>query len=234
MWDKKTIWFLWLIVLPLGRNALGQSAFLEIGYGSFQMTSIKKFQAGLQGQLDFDAKTVDEFPSYFTFKGTALVYEVNDLAFGFSIGQVSTGGRISYADFSGSIKIDNNLRGFLLGPVVEYNLSESNSSQFNLTLNPYVNFTKHSLRAETILLQEVDVTTVAFESTNYGLEGGFNYRHFVGNFFVQGLAGFNFDLGGKIKSPQNRNAVLADESGNDVSSNWSGYRVSLGIGMRLQ
>lgn len=79
----------------------------KIGYGSFDMNDIKSIQKDVFNNLQINGtEIIESFPMFFDL---SLVYQApitNSMEFKFNLGFTSTGGRISYSDFSGYYTYD--------------------------------------------------------------------------------------------------------------------------------
>lgn len=103
----KYIILITLFLVPNNCFAQLNGVGFKIGYGSFDMNDIKSIQKDVFNNLQINgAEIVESFPMFFDL---SLVYQApitNSMEFKFNLGFTSTGGRISYSDFSGYYTYD--------------------------------------------------------------------------------------------------------------------------------
>ena len=108
-----------IIVFPIGNACSQTKVQISALYSSFYLNDIRKSQQNRLNYLPFEAKIVDDFPPYWGIKGKLLFQINNTLNIGVTEFLTSTGGRISYQDYSGSFLFDQNLILNSLGGTIE-------------------------------------------------------------------------------------------------------------------
>ena len=78
---------------------------LNVGYATFKMTDLKQMQKEQLSYMPVDAKITNSFPGYLNYSIDAVFYDSTYFV-GVLLGHTSTGGRINYTDYSGSITYD--------------------------------------------------------------------------------------------------------------------------------
>ncbi|RPH73856.1 hypothetical protein EHM76_04770, partial [bacterium] len=84
------------------------------GIGTYGLGDLKKLNEDLMMGLPVTPKIVNNFPPYPFFKFTAQ-WENEKLGLGLSVSHYSTGSRIHYADYSGSISMKQLIRSNSVG-----------------------------------------------------------------------------------------------------------------------
>ncbi len=226
--------FSFLVLLFLTQTVYAQKLFVEFGHGGFGMAEMKSFQQEIQNQLEFDARIIENFPAYYTVKGSLLFVDFEDVTIGFTGGTMSTGGRVSYGDFSGSYRADSELSATYFGLIGEHIFLKRNNLELTVNASPYINTSTLDFSTEFIIQDNRQVQLLTFVSTSLGVESGFTARYYFGPMFVQAFFGGNFNIGGDLELKTDRDAVLIDGAGEIVKTNWSGYRANIGIGINFK
>jgi hypothetical protein len=86
----------------------------RLGYGTYQMKSVTKFQNYILEESGLPGQIVNQFPGYINHK-IYLGLPSKWPQYKMYLGYVTTGGRISLADYSGKWNFDMLLNGFQLG-----------------------------------------------------------------------------------------------------------------------
>lgn len=228
---KKVILLVTLLQFILTNLSTAQTKlYAEIGYGGYDMPGMIDFQNGLKDQIPVNARTVEEYPDFMNLSLYSRITLDSVFSIGPFIRYQSTGGRVSYKDFSGSITLDNNISAFALGATSEMILQRKKMSYLALNLNAGVFFTQDKFEYKTLIYDEQESTSLVFNSTNFFLEPGVNYNlqliHPL-NIFV--AAGYCIDIGANLSPSGNRRAILANSEGQNVKSSWTGYRFGVGL-----
>lgn len=231
--NKSTPFILFLLT-SLTQGILAQDMAFEIGYGTYSMTDMKEFQQDILDDSDIaGAKVLENFPGFFQMKFSVIAYNFERFSVGVNIGLLSTGGRTYYADYSGSLRIDNKLNGTHLGIMGLFPFYKKNDFLIDLQLTPSLIFTTSQIESELIIGQNNDSEILDLVSTSITLETGFRLKYNFGKFFVGGFIGANLGLNNGLRLKSDRDALLVDNDGNNVITDWSGFRCSSFVGLSL-
>lgn len=207
-----------------------QSSFVfKSGLGTYLMTDLKANQDEILDQIPVDARKVDEFPPYLNFGIEGMTSFKNDLSIGFLFDFQSTGGRISYADFSGRIGIDHRISAIGLGIAVHKAFRETEKFIVMGNLEGSGLFTKMVIESNSEIGTVSSSEELEFEAISPALGGNIVFRRLLNNFFIQVSGGFQYDIGGKVKL-DNSEGVLLTPEGAPARTQWSGGRIEIGIG----
>jgi len=184
--------------------------------------------------MDIPLEIVQSFPS-----SVMLRYEVTrsfgKLQLGLSYANSATGGRLHYADYSGSATVDHIMDNSYFGVNIQYCLIQGahvgilQSNQLGMLQSSYET-------TETIKIwDEATSNHISFESTAYfiepGLEINFNLLDFINVGAYVGPKLFIYSL--PYHLPDNKDAKLTSGYNNFVKPDWIEANVALKIGVSL-
>ncbi len=226
--DFKTLFYLVIILFNFdlfAQHGIG----IELGYGTYSMEKMKDLQQYFIDNSGIPLTVNESFPSY-PYYQLKYSYTIEKSEFGGNLRYASTGGRISYADFSGSLILDQLLQLYSFG--VHYAHFVANDENWSIKLKGIVfyNYSNLNLDEELILYEEEAVESASFNSSGLSLvpliQG--DYRIFT-NVFLMANLGVDINL---IRQPfmldGEKDAIISIPEG-DLSPNWSGVRASIGI-----
>lgn len=213
--------------------AHGQKIAVEAiaGYASFQMHDLGRILHDYSSSSSFPQIVTDDFPPYFTY-GANIVYQSTSFSVGMNYIYLSTGGSANYQDYSGTLGFDQLVSAHALGLLGRVQLLEFRRFTMkgscllslyltNVVFKSYVSVSGIQEEEELDLASESIVLTPALNG-HYSIKGpvyvGFSVGHALG-------------IEGKVHLPNNRNAVLLDADGNTITTDWSGWRSELSIGV---
>lgn len=223
-------YFFYLIV-ALVQNVYSQQINFTTGIASYAMKSMKYHGENLQEDFPVDARFVAEFPVYIYYE-LSVTQRIRNCYVGGSISYGSTGARINYTDYSGSITADQNVRYFEFGPQFAVLLNpEATVSYFKFTLKPAVLFGRYDLVFATRIGDQFEKEDIGFNSINIALQPGLSYSHRILKKFDLTLhAGYNANLyKGDLIFRENDSLFLKDKKGDKVTLDWSGLRIGMGV-----
>lgn len=229
---------LWLISLfPCLSSAQNSSIYVDVSYGTFNMASSKDFlkelNDNLENSIGIPSQIMVDYPGN-------IIYEFgyssqwNKAELGFSVQKTSTGGKISYSDYTGEINIETLLVNYALSINALYKLSTEPALLVYGGINVGISTTDYNYS----LL--IDIYDNVLEKTNTNLS---SFNIFLGpellirkplfsnGFFVFGKIAYQQDIVGKLFLDTDDNAYLLNQSGDAVYTDWSGLRIGLGVGI---
>ena len=197
---------------------------------------------GIQNELlndiretNIPAEITESFPPYFGYEFGFLIPVTDTAGSTLSIGGFfehgSTGGRIHYQDYSGELSVDQLAVETSIGSLIDY---ETNVSEmFNFGLNFAVSYTSSSFSITSYLQvgDESQEEELNFSSSSFSFEPAI-----VPSMNLLGMR-FGISLSYLIYIPSNlefdqySEVYLINKSGDEVTINWSGFR--LGLQMRV-
>jgi hypothetical protein len=221
-----------LLFLTLVTNLNAQeniSISLDVNYNSFSQNSLKNFQNELSNDIsEIRLRVTDDFPSNI---GYTFGLKVKNINTNFFLFYNSTGGRLSYADFSGLIRVSQNLSAIGLGG--EYQLALDSKDSFFLNLRGFINFSSLNLESYSEIQNNISSEIIDFSSRDLGLGLAFMYEYPIAFFKIKFNVGYDFTFVGDIFLKDNDEAFLRDDNNENIKTNWSGLRTGLGVSIPL-
>lgn len=174
----------------------------------------------------------DEFPANV---GFTVGYTLKDINTSFFASYTSTGGKASYSDFTGLVRITEAVSGITVGGEYLVDLDKKNAikGDFNLGLWSFITFSNLEIESTSGLIGAIESSLLGFRSIDFGVGLRAIYEYPVAFFSLRLSLGFDAVLGGKYLFKENSEFHLEDNSGNPVKNGWRGLRSGLGISIPL-
>ena len=230
----KRIFLIAIIILPAHCFAQVHAS-LSTGLGGFAMNDMKKHQMELKAQFPVGVKVIKSFPSYW-FYDLSITGNVSDrVRVGGTIGFMSTGGRMDYRDYSGSIGCDQIATTWT--PAFRGDVLINPKSQWPVYYTTRIGaaFGLYELNAYSDINGDEDRNNIKFQSINAFIEPGFIVTHKVaGPLSVTVSAGYNIAVfKGKQKFSTDNSLFLLNNSNEKITLDWSGFRLGIGLSVNL-
>lgn len=205
---------------------------LSVGYGTYRMSNLKAFQKELLADFPEDSRITEDFPGYLYYDLTIAQPLSDQLRMGISATYGSTGGRLSYKDYSGEVTGNQLVR--YLGVGVPFKLSVYDNPDkelsLNLVLTPQVSMNWLTLEFYSRLNNQSDESRYKFRSLNFAIEPGISATKSFGLWEIDFFGGYNVNVvKGNLFFTKNEEAYLQDANGDPVKIDLSGLRFSLGV-----
>lgn len=224
---KKLIFYLLILSSYTNVTAQSDNIFIEFNYNTFFHSSLKSFQDEFVADItEVDVKQNNRFPSNI---GLTIGYHLNsintDLFFGFT----NTGGKISYSDYSGTIRLTQPLNGYYLGGIYHIPLVEKDKQHLSLGLKGVIIFSSLNIISYNELLNEITEQEINLNAIDFGGGVSLIYQYPISFVLLRASLGFDLVYGNKLFFSDNKNTFIENNSGKPVRTGWSGVRVGLGI-----
>ena len=206
----------------------GLSAVAEINYNSFSHKSLKDLQEQLT--RDFDGVTLVVNDDFGANVGYSIGLKMEDLGIQYFLSYNSTGGKVSYSDYSGVIRVTQLLQGYTLGAEYQKRLSkEESKTDFYLGGRAFVNYTTLGLKTYSEIYEYPESDSLDLESFDFGFGIRLNYDIPVWVVKLRLNAGYDVVFGGELKFSEDKDYSLEDNNGKRVKTGWSGFRSGIGV-----
>ena len=202
-----------------------------INYGSYSMKGLKDLQNTIL-QSEIPLEIVESFPSRIGFEASVL-RTFGNISVGLTASKASTGGRVSYADYSGSLNHDIIVNNTLAAIQLEYILSKKESWELLFTMRNGVAFNTMKYNTTLSLGNETDDLGAKFKSTNFAVSAGVGARFFFGSVFIQPEFRYETHVAKGDLHNSNDPDVALEVNNEKVQVGWDGLRLSLSLGYRL-
>lgn len=219
-----------ILFLCVVASATAQSTGFSVwtGVGTFQMSSQVDFQNALESVADLpvDLEPVYSFPPYWLY-GAGLVAKTSERsAIGLWFEYTSTGGRLSYKDYSATISLDQLLSVNHYGVQYQHRINRHPDWQFFVTGQVSAAFTEATVRSSLIMGTSQQQEELSMSSINFGLRPGvMMQRKWVGINW-QAALGYEFQHHGVMETGD---GLTLTASGEDVTAEWDGLRFRIGV-----
>ena len=207
---------------------------ISSGLGHYQLKEVRSLQQLVTTSLPVPAKITADFPDYWFYEGH-IKLQSNKLIGGLHVNFGSTGGRISYADYSGSYTGDQLLRYYSVLGSVGYRYALS-AKRLIVTgsLHAGALMGKMELADQLIIGDLVYNESDTYVHTNAVVEPhielGKEWKR-VELFFN---AGYQLTFkAGKAKLKSDKDQSLINTEGDPLQVRFDGYRIAFGIRYRL-
>ncbi len=212
-------------------KVLAQDLTLHTGVSFVSMSDMKSLRQQKLSDFNVDFKVTDDFPAYWQ-HGFSATWLINPkFRTGFQLYTTSTGGRATYADYSGKVVFDQSLKfvGLLLQG--EYVLTKDRRYE----IAGYTAVGQGVSWLETyyfeMIAENVKQERESYRSGNRVGELGFVAKYFLNDLlFISTRCGFQLNIPGKLID-SNGNSLYVYS--NEATANWTGLKINAGVGIRL-
>lgn len=216
----------------------GFSLKVESYYSTYNMNALKEAQNTsakiINSELQIPFKKVRTFPPYFSYQIVFGLTNNNLLEYGFIMNLSSTGARSDYSDYSGRYTIDYLIKANGFGLYIEQKKTLNNSFNFVFGIKGMYIHSYLKIAENLVLYSSKQSEKIDFESTSFGFTPylGFEYTYKI--FLLRFNIGYHVNFDGKLHLADNEHAYLKTANGSYITSNWSGARIGLSIGIKLE
>lgn len=205
------------------------------GFGMYSMNDLKEIQKGIGSSFPIQGQITDQFPGT-TYYEAGFIKDSEDRKpfYGLALLYMSTGGRVQYTDYSGSLTSDQLVS--CIGFSIPFGLILNPESTFKLRLDLRPGILLNSLEVtyEASIGSQTQNDATRFRSVNFFFQPTLNVERNLGSFTAFAGLGYHFSIvSGKVILEGNDNAYLLTPDGKQAGLNWSGVRVAVGIGYRI-
>ena len=202
-----------------------------VGYGSYNMSGMRKSQKDMVALSGLKALTNSDFPPYWLY-GVSISQRYDASRFGFSCESMSTGARSSIGDYSGAYYSDFRCSGLKIGFFIEKDFPfkierykmlsfgyRIEVGGFSSEVNQHIQITINGLDPST-QIKTLQLSTAApfFEPTGYA------------NGHIDRKTNIQFSLGYMLDIPPTLPISLSTHT---YPASWAGYRIKLGLVRQL-
>jgi hypothetical protein len=205
-------------------NLIGAS----FGGGTFSMNSTKEFNDDISSGLPFKTELTTNFPPYFFYKAEVL-HCFKNFALGVNVSSTSTGSRLSYADYSGSYKLDNVQHGLFAGIKILDGQAPGKVTGFNLGLECGVAFSKMKMDEKMKVFDQTISDSTRDNSMGLYVQPGVYY--FIvpkSHFRFSANVSYYFGIEKGYHLPNKKDAQLINpDTQKQIKPQWDGVRIGV-------
>ena len=206
----------------------GLSAVVETNFNSFSHNDLR----GLQQELieDIEGVTLRVNDDFGANVGYTVGVKVEDLGVQYFMSYNSTGGKISYSDYSGVVRVTQLLRGFTLGAEYQKRLTNVDSkTALHVGGRGFASHTSLGLKSYSEIYDYAESESIDMNSYDFGVGIRFNYDIPVWMVKLRLNAGYDLVFGGELKLSEDKDYALENSKGDRVKTGWSGFRSGIGV-----
>lgn len=228
---KKIITLLAIVTFCLSAKAQKVELFTNFDFGVLSHQSLKEFHNDLVEEIPFNnIKTTDNFDFNY---GFTVGLKFNKINTSFFYSSKVSGAKSSYVDYSGHIKLTNELQGATFGVIYGIDLQKLGKGDLSLGFKGLITNSKLTLKSENKILTIEDNSNFIFKSLDFGTGLTLVYEYPLRFMTLRTLFGFDYYLGGKLKFEEIDDAHLLNKNGDNVTTGWSGLNAGIGIEIPL-
>lgn len=206
------------------------SVFVEANYNTFSHSSLKSFQVEFINDVpDVPIKINDNFPANF---GFTLGYTIDVINTSLFFSYNTTGGKISYSDYSGKIRITQPLRGYTFGGSYLFKIFKE-SEKLHLGIKAFGTFSSLEINSYNELLDTINEESIKLNAIDLGAGVNLIYEYPISFFKIRAVFGYDLVFGGKLLFKENKDLYLENNNGDSVKTGWSGLRTGIGVSVPL-
>lgn len=227
-----------IVVIIFSLQASGQHKFNVLvgsGIGSYNHGDLRDWQNSIEGNWrNLGLETIDDFPSYVFYTGE-ISGEVVDR---FSVGLVyrfeSTGYKSSYADYSGHVQFQQELKMHGLGVVMRYDVLQQKKITVAAQLRTYYTKSTIDMQGELFLAPSNGYNeSLKYKSNSWIVSPGVDVSYALADrISVHATIEYSVDFKGKLELesfnfyPYPTLYFIPPEN---TETDWSGIRLGLGV-----
>lgn len=228
MLAKKYYLFLFIVFVNYS-NTFSQKleAFSNFKIGFLSHQSLKEFHNELTSDIPFDnIKTTDNFNSNHSFNFGIKLNKLNTSIF--YTHRVS-GAKSSYSDFSGYIRLTNELKGSTIGVMYEKELKRIRKGKLLAGFKVLLTFSNLLINSENKIANTINNDKLNFNSTDFGGGLELSYNIPIAFFTLKTSIGFDVYINGKLESNEIPNVHLINKNGDKITTGWTGFNAGMGL-----
>jgi hypothetical protein len=206
--------------------------FSDLNFGIPSNSSLKDFHNELANQVLYENfKTTDNFKYNYGFTSGMRFNKKISVFFSNKV----SGAKSSVADYSGYIRLTNELKGYTFGAKYEIILKQLTKGNLFLGFKGLVTSSRLSLKTESKVLNTTENSGIDFKSLDFGTGIGMAYEYPLKFMVLRAYLDLDIYLGGKLKLKENNpnDGYLMTKNGEKVTTGWTGFNTGIGIAIPI-
>lgn len=206
--------------------------FSDLNFGIPLNSSLKDFHNELADQVPFENfESTDNFNYNYGFT-TGVRFNRKISAF---FSNKVSGAKSSVADYSGYIRLTNELKGYTFGAKYEIIISQYTKGNLLLGFKGLVTSSSLSLRTESKILNTTESSGIDFKSLDFGAGVGITYEYSLKFMVLRAYVDLDIYVGGKLKLDEDNSndGYLLNKNGEKVTTGWTGFNTGIGIAIPI-
>ena len=205
---------------------------LKAGYGTYYMGGVKEFQKAALSQSALPGKIVTKFPGYINYRlYMGLPSKIDK--FEFYLGYLTTGGRISLADYSGKWNYDMLLNGFQAGAHWSQPIKTINKFQIDGFVDFGVICSMLNMTDYIRVYEESAQNSQLFFAYGLNVQPGFEAVYKMSHFDIGCYLGLEIDMSTNFYLNGDSDYILGIRENNYTRPSWTGIRTGIQVSYTL-
>ena len=229
---RNLYFLLFCFVLSSNIHAQKVEVFSDLNFGIPIMSSLKDFHKELSNQIPFEnVKTTDNFNYYYGFTAGVRINRKISVFFSNKV----TGAKSSVADYSGYLRLTNELKGYTFGAKYEIILKQFAKGSVLLGFKGLVTNSRLNLKSESEISNVPQNSEIDFKSVDFGVGAGIAYEYPLKFMVLRANLDLDVSIGGDLKLEENnpKDGYLMTQDGDRVTTGWSGISAGLGVAIPI-
>jgi len=218
------------MLLISAQHTLGQGGGFILGAGgaSFRMSDMKYLQEHILSTYPVEGKITSSFPPFTNVSLTVFKQLYDHIRLGGTYSYSTTGGKSSYADYSGSIYTEMNAISHRLGAYLAYAVLGGDRLELNLNGHLDANYTNLTIQSYYTIYNFTDGLSNKYRSISPAISVGGELMYKLKKASLGLEAGYLVDLKGDLKDTDEGNPLLdPNDTSRVLSSDWTGWYAQL-------
>ncbi len=206
----------------------------RIGYYSFSMKELQTLNDEFIQDYQSNKIGVHQtarFPAYVGFMAE-FYFNTAKTPYGFFVEHTSTGSRLTYDDYSGSLTLDQLVRRNSLGILTEKNIFTKGRITVLASLHVSLFMNTLTLKKTLSIGESTDKNSTQFWSLGIGVEPGITLRKRVKNLLIGMYFAYQFDVAITDLREKKSGQKLSTRS-SYANPEWEGLRSGISVGMNF-
>jgi hypothetical protein len=219
-----------VMMLCSSSNAQDQSygLSLSLGIASGQMNDMKYLQEHILGTYPVEGKITSSFPPYTSLSLTGFKQLYDHIRIGVAYGYSNTGGKSSYADYSGNISTVFSATSHRLGAYISYLVLGGDRLGLYLNGRMDANFTTMAIESSYSIYGYLNGHRNKYRSISPAGSVGTELMYRLRKLSLGMEAGYLADLRGDLKNSDSGDPLLdPNDLERTLCSDWTGWYVQL-------
>jgi hypothetical protein len=229
---RNLYFLLFCFVLSSNIHAQKVEVFSDLNFGIPIMTSLKDFHNELSNQVPFENfKTTDNFNYYYGFTAGVRINRKISVFFSNKV----TGAKSSVADYSGYVRLTNELKGYTFGGKYEIILKQFTKGNLLLGFKGLLTNSRLTTKSESEISNVTQNSEIDFKSLDFGAGVGVTYEYPLKFMILRANLDLDVSVGGDLKLEENnpKDGYLMTQNGKRVTTGWSGINAGLGVAIPI-
>ena len=228
---KRIIYSIALAVLLVSaQNSLGQDwgVTFSAGVASSQMNDLKYLQEHILSTYPVEGKITSSFPPFTSASITMFKQLYDHIRIGGGYSYSTTGGKSSYADYSGDISTEMNATSHRLGAYLSYLVLGGDRLDLSLNGSLEANLTSLSIQSYYEIFNYSNGMSNNYRSLSPSVSAGGELMYTMKKISLGMEAGYLVDLKGDLKDTDDGDPLVdPNDTERVLSSDWTGWYVQL-------